>query len=180
MKKLRQEMTSGIEPSACRKCFDREKVTGESSRTYHIRDFPSVITKIPEITAEDGTCSEMKLKYWDFRFSNLCNFKCRSCGPRYSSSWVPDAKKLGIINEQEKVWYIESVNQRANFDFLDEQVKYVEKIYFAGGEPLLMDEHWQILDMLIANNRFDVTLNYNTNCSTLVHNKKNVIDMGKY
>jgi radical SAM protein with 4Fe4S-binding SPASM domain len=179
MKQLRKQMINGVKPDVCRKCFEREAVTGESSRIHHERYFPDVIERIPEITLEDGTCTEMKLKYWDFRFSNLCNFKCRSCCARYSSSWVPDAKKLGLINEQEKVWYIQSVNERANFDFLAEQVKYVEKIYFAGGEPLLMDEHWQILDMLTENKRFDVTLNYNTNCSTLTHNNKNVIDYWK-
>jgi MoaA/NifB/PqqE/SkfB family radical SAM enzyme len=115
------------------------------------------------------------LKYWDFRFSNLCNFKCRSCGPRYSSAWVPDAKKLGYT-DQEKVWSIENVDQQTNFDFLKEQVQHVQKIYFAGGEPLLMPEHWQTLDMLVANNRFDVKLSYNTNLSSLTYGKKNVLD----
>ena len=117
----------------------------------------------------------MELKYWDFRFSNLCNFKCRSCGPRYSSAWVPDAKKLGYT-DQEKVWSIENVDQQTNFDFLKEQVQHVQKIYFAGGEPLLMPEHWQTLDMLVANNRFDVKLSYNTNLSSLTYGKKNALD----
>jgi MoaA/NifB/PqqE/SkfB family radical SAM enzyme len=120
----------------------------------------------------------MELKYWDFRFSNLCNLKCRTCGPRFSSAWVPDAKKLGYT-DQEKVWNIESVDDMSNFDFLKEQVKHVEKIYFAGGEPLLMPEHWQMLDMLVENKRFDVSLSYNTNCTTLTYGKKNIIDYWK-
>ena len=175
MKKLRREMINGEEPKICATCFDREKVTGESGRIYHNKDFGKVIEIIPEITEPDGTCKTMDLKYWDFRFSNLCNFKCRSCGPRYSSAWVPDAKKLGYT-DQEKVWNIESVEDKTNFDFLKDQVQTVEKIYFAGGEPLLMPEHWQILEMLVANNRFDVKLNYNTNCSTFTYGKKNVLD----
>ena len=178
MKSLRKEMISGNEPKICSKCFDREKVTGESSRTYHARDFPDVLTKIPKITLEDGTCTEMKLKYWDFRFSNLCNFKCRSCGPRYSSAWVPDSKKLGHAI-QEKVWSIEAVDDKTNFDFLKDQIQHVERIYFAGGEPLMMPEHWQILDMLVENKRFDVKLSYNTNASLLTYQKKNIIDYWK-
>jgi radical SAM protein with 4Fe4S-binding SPASM domain len=175
MKTLRKQMVNGEEPKICSTCFDRERVTGESGRIYHNREFPKVIEIIPEITEPDGTCTTMELKYWDFRFSNLCNFKCRSCGPRYSSAWVPDAKKLGYT-DQEKVWSIEAVDDKTNFDFLKDQIQHVEKIYFAGGEPLLMPEHWQTLDMLVENKRFDVRLSYNTNCSTFTYGKKNVLD----
>lgn len=78
--------------------------------------------------------------------------------------------------EFEKVTNINSVDDMTNFDFLKEQVTHVEKIYFAGGEPLLMPEHWQILDMLVENKRFDVKISYNTNASTLEYGKKNVLD----
>jgi radical SAM protein with 4Fe4S-binding SPASM domain len=179
MKSLRKEMINGIEPAICNKCFDQERVTGESGRTYHTKNFSHIINKIPEITNDDGTCSEMNLEYWDFRFSNICNFKCRSCGPRYSSAWVPDAKKLGYISEQDKVWNIENVGTSTNFDFLTNQIGTVKRIYFAGGEPLMMDEHWQILQLLVDNSRFDVKVNYNTNCSILTYGKKNVLDYWK-
>ena len=178
MKNLRKQMINGERPNICDTCFNKEDVTGVSGRYYHNRDFPGVLEKIPSITLEDGTCTEMDLKYWDFRFSNLCNFKCRSCGPRYSSAWVPDAKKLGYT-DQEKVWTIESVENKTNVDFLEDQIDNVKRIYFAGGEPLLMDEHWQLLDKLVEKKRFDVKLSYNTNASTLVYGKKNVIDYWK-
>lgn len=178
MKKLRKDMIEGKRPKVCDTCFNKEDVTGVSGRFYHNRDFPDVLKKIPSITLEDGTCTEMDLKYWDFRFSNLCNFKCRSCGPRYSSAWVPDAKKLGYTY-QEKVWNIEGVEDKTNFDFLEDQMDNVKRIYFAGGEPLLMDEHWHILDKLVENKRFDVKLSYNTNCSVLEYGKKNVLDYWK-
>ena len=59
---------------------------------------------------------------------------------------------------------------------MENQIDNVKIIYFAGGEPLLMSEHWQILDKLVEKKRFDVKLSYNTNCSTLEYGKKNVID----
>jgi organic radical activating enzyme len=183
MKNLRLQMIKGEEPEICNKCFDREKVTGESGRIYHNRDFPEVIEIIPEITKPDGTCTTMDLKYWDFRFSNLCNFKCRSCGPRYSSAWIPDARAMGLPDienlqpdNQDKVWSIGQVGNKLNYDFLKDQIHTVQRIYFAGGEPLLMDEHWKILEMLVENKRFDVKLAYNTNCSMLTYGKKNVMD----
>lgn len=178
MKKLRKEMIEGKRPSICDTCWKKEDVTGSSGRTIHNRDFPEVIEKIPAITLEDGTCTEMDLKYWDFRFSNLCNLKCRSCGPRYSSAWVPDAKKLGYT-DQEKIWNIESVEDKPNVDFLENQIDNVKRIYFAGGEPLMMPEHWQILDKLVEKKRFDVRLSYNTNCSILEYKKKNIIEYWK-
>ena len=178
MKSLRKQMINGERPKICDTCWNKEDVTGVSGRFYQNRDFPEVLKKIPDITLEDGTCTEMNLKYWDFRFSNLCNLKCRSCGPRYSSAWVPDAKKLGYT-DQEKVWNIETVEDQTNVDFLEDQIDNVRRIYFAGGEPLLMPEHWQILDKLVEKKRFDVKLSYNTNASTLVYGKKNVIDYWK-
>ena len=96
MKSLRREFMEDKEPKICSTCFDRERVTGESGRRFHNRDFGKVIDIIPEITESDGTCKKMELKYWDFRFSNLCNFKCRSCGPRYSSAWVEDSTKRWV------------------------------------------------------------------------------------
>jgi MoaA/NifB/PqqE/SkfB family radical SAM enzyme len=105
--------------------------------------------------------------------------KCRSCGPRFSSAWVPDAKKLGWISEQDKVWNIDQVSDMTNYNFLKDHVDHVQKIYFAGGEPLLMPEHWQILDMLVEHKKFDVKISYNTNASVLSYAGKNALDYWK-
>ena len=179
MKSLRLQMVNGEEPKICSTCFNKERVTGLSGRIHHNKAFPKVLERIPKITDQTGYVSEMNLLYWDFRFSNLCNLKCRSCGPRYSSAWVPDAKKLGLISNQDKVWNIDSVDNTNNFDFLTEQINVVEKIYFAGGEPLMMDEHWQILELLDKNKRHDVKISYNTNCTTFTYKNKDVFDYWK-
>ena len=99
---------------------------------------------------------------------------------RYSSAWVPDAKKLGWITEQEKVWHnCKETEKVTNVEFLRNSVDKVKQIYFAGGEPLMMPEHWAILDMLVEAKRFDVKIQYNTNMSKLTYNKKNVLDYWK-
>lgn len=177
MRHMRLDMLNGKIPSYCKTCTDREPVTGDSSRIFHNREFPHVIDRIPETTLADGTVTEMKLKYWDFRFSNLCNFKCRSCGPVYSSSWLPDAKKLNWpVEDWQKVVTTDAIDGLNNYKFLEKQIDEVEKIYFAGGEPLLMPEHWYILEMLIEAKRFDTRICYNTNTSKLVYQGKNVLD----
>jgi len=175
MTALRRDMIKGIEPRICNKCFDQERVVGHSSRTINNKTFKSSYDNIPNITNSDGTVTELKLKYWDFRFSNICNFKCRSCGPRYSSAWVPDANKMKM-SSQDKVWHIEQVDNKPNYEFLEQHINYVEKIYFAGGEPLMMQEHWDTLELIDRHNRYDVRVLYNTNLSVLTYNKRNVLD----
>ncbi len=177
MKKVRVEMINGEKPNMCSRCFDSEQSSGFSTRLNHNRYFSSKLAEIPVITQSDGTVEQVDLRYWDFRFSNLCNYKCRTCGPQYSSAWIPDAKELGWnVPEDAKVIEINGVDQSTNIDFLKKYVHQVEKIYFAGGEPLLMDEHWQILDMLDEAKRYDVIITYNTNLSKLTYKNKNVLD----
>lgn len=178
LKTLRKEMLAGIAPTACTKCYNAEAATGLSNRIHNNRNFNSKLASIPIITKEDGHTDDIDLRYWDFRFSNICNYKCRSCGPRFSSTWIPDAVKLGYFTEEEskKVIAITEIDNESHLDFLEKYVDVVEHIYFAGGEPLIMDEHYKILDMLVAKNRFDVIIKYNTNLSTFKHKKYNVLD----
>ena len=62
LKEIRLQMLNGERPNICRKCYDREDVTGESARTYHRWEFSEVLDRIPAITLDDGTATEMKLK----------------------------------------------------------------------------------------------------------------------
>lgn len=180
MKNLRTEMINNNEPKMCKRCFDSERSSGTSNRTNHNKYFKSKLAEIPVITAPDGFVEKVDLKYWDFRFSNLCNYKCRTCGPEFSSSWIPDAMATGWDRgDNKKVLNVNSVDETTNIDFLTKYINTVEKIYFAGGEPLLMDEHWQILDMLDKAGRYDVILTYNTNLSILSYKGKNVLDYWK-
>jgi len=119
MKKVRVEMINGEKPNMCSRCFDSEQSSGFSTRLNHNRYFSSKLAEIPVITQSDGTVEQVDLRYWDFRFSNLCNYKCRTCGPQYSSAWIPDAKELGWnVPEDAKVIEINVVDQSTNIDFL--------------------------------------------------------------
>lgn len=179
MKSLRSEMMEGKKPKICSICFDRESATGQSVRIYNNREFKDVVRSIPEITSSDGSVKEMKLKYWDFRFSNICNFKCRSCVPNLSSSWIPDARKLGLQEIDTKIFEIKHINNSSVYKFIDENIDHVEKIYFAGGEPLLMDEHWYVINRLIEKKKFNVKLYYSTNLSNLEYKNQKITDLWK-
>jgi len=105
-------------------------------------------------------------KQLDIRNSNICNLKCRTCGPDFSSKW---ADELGITVPVKKTdidQYIDKV--------LNSSVKY---IYFAGGEPMLNPDHWNLLDRLIETNlAADIGLQYSTNCTTVKYKNKNIFD----
>jgi sulfatase maturation enzyme AslB (radical SAM superfamily) len=105
------------------------------------------------------------MTYWDIRFSNLCNLKCRSCGHIFSSQWYQDQAKLAgpAWKEQNTVLNYAGRTETDMWKQLEPHLDYVEQIYFAGGEPLLMEEHYNILNELVKRERFDVRLIYNTN-----------------
>ena len=116
-------------------------------------------------TQQDGTVDDFELTYWDIRFSNLCNLSCRSCGHIFSSSWYQDQAKLAgpEWKRTHKVLNYAGRFETDAWEQLVEHIDHVEQIYFAGGEPLLMDEHYRILDELVRRKKFDVRLIYNTN-----------------
>lgn len=164
MRELRTRMLAGQKSSTCTRCYEQEASGFFSGRQSANKHHGHHIAKT-DATQEDGTVEKMELTYWDIRFSNLCNLRCRSCGHIFSSQWYQDQAKLAGPE-----WKLaNSVLNYAGRDSLDmwtqlePHLDYVEQIYFAGGEPLLMEEHYRILEELVKRGRFDVRLIYNTN-----------------
>jgi radical SAM protein with 4Fe4S-binding SPASM domain len=179
MKQLRKEMLEDKKPKWCERCYVHEKAGVGSVRIVDNDSFPEELKKAPFHTDEDGYNNRMDLIHWDFRFSNKCNLKCRSCGPAYSSAWVPDAKKLYGNNDFEKLTKFEEVDGSTNLDFVKKNAKTVKRIYFAGGEPLIMDEHYKVLEMILAAGNKNCKITYNTNLNHLTYKNWNVIDFWK-
>lgn len=176
MKEVRKKLLAGEYVEGCKNCYKHESTGsgGFSFRNFANNEFGQHFDLIQE-TMEDGHLPGMNLKYFDVRFSNLCNFKCRTCGDMFSSTWAAESYKQGYGE-------INGLMHASNGDpKLLEQFKphlgNLEMLYFAGGEPLITPEHYEILEYLIDNDSTDVTLRYNTNCSRLDFKDKNVIDL---
>lgn len=172
MKELRKYMLEGKKHDNCRKCFQQEENGLDSTRTSSNRHFKKHIPSITNNTLKNGHNNDFKLIYWDFRFSNLCNMKCRMCGSFLSSKWYEDDLKIFGGSELDRA--LINVNDYSKKDiqlYLEEFMDDVEEIYFAGGEPLLMDEHYYILEELNRKERYDVRLRYNTNLGYLKYKK---------
>jgi hypothetical protein len=164
MKEMRKQMLNEKPVSACSKCYEQESIGFVSGRISANKHHGHHIDRIHE-TKEDGTLDRFELIYWDIRFSNLCNLSCRSCGHIFSSSWYQDQVKLAgpEWKKRNKVLNYAGRFETDAWDQLVEHIEHVEQIYFAGGEPLLMEEHYKILDELVRQKKFDVRLIYNTN-----------------
>jgi sulfatase maturation enzyme AslB (radical SAM superfamily) len=157
MQKLRSDMLSETPHAACTRCYEQEESGFFSGRKSANKHHGHHVKKLEE--------NPFEMTYWDIRFSNLCNLKCRSCGHIFSSQWYQDQARLAGPDWKERNTVLNYAG-RTETDMwtqLEPHLDYVEQIYFAGGEPLLMEEHYRILEELIKRDRTDVRLIYNTN-----------------
>ena len=177
-KSARKQFLSNNYPKECKKaCYDIEELGGESNRQQVNKRFAN-FANLQKHTKSDGSIVNHPI-YLDIRFGNKCNFKCRICGPYASSTWFKDSLKISKFKNtsaQLEDYYTDSPDF---WNYLDKIKKTVKYFYFAGGEPLLMDGHYKLLNWLIDNNKTDVDLTYNTNLSTLTYKHHDVFDLWK-
>jgi radical SAM protein with 4Fe4S-binding SPASM domain len=179
-KAMRANMLADQPCVECTKCYEQERHGAFSMRNDSNRNYGHLIGEVNE-TNTDGTHEEFKIRYWDVRFSNLCNFRCRSCGPIFSSNWYNDHVKLynrvpDVLNrDMARVEYATG-NEDGMLEQMQEHIPHLEQVYFAGGEPLIMKEHYYLLEKLIAAGKTDIRLQYNTNFSEMRFKDKHVFE----
>lgn len=179
-RQLRLDMLGETKNPACGRCYEQEEsgfFSGRKSANKHHGHHIKEIYATDETGAQDG----FAMTYWDIRFSNLCNLSCRSCGHIFSSSWYQDQVKLAGEDwgRKNRPLNIAGRNPQDMWQQLLPHIDYVEQIYFAGGEPLMMDEHYRILEELERRGRFDVRLIYNTNFTQVKLKDRYVFDYWK-
>lgn len=182
-RQMRINMMNDKTCKECTKCYENERNGAFSMRNDANRNYGHLIGEVDR-TGVDGSHPEFKLRYWDVRFSNLCNFRCRSCGPIFSSNWYNDHVKLYnrvpdvLGRDMERVEYTTGDEDGMLFQ-MEPHIPYLEQVYFAGGEPLIMKEHYYLLEQLVKHNKNNVRIQYNTNFSELRYKNKHVFDYWK-
>ncbi len=165
-KSLRLKMLSGEAIPGCSRCSHLENSGFKSMRNEMNQFFHSYLDLTKE-TKEDGSIEKLQLRYIDIRFSNLCNFKCRGCGPTLSSAWFDDYKALypeEFLGKRVNSISVESPHFWSELKLL---IPHADVIYFGGGEPLITKEHFEILSYLNELGLNDIELRYTTNLSQL-------------
>lgn len=166
---VRRMMLNGERPKQCQICYDEEKTSGWSSRLGFNDSYKEEVnkTRLPISGAK-------RIQMLDIRFSNICNMKCRMCSSGFSSLWAQEDKQRGI---GDKVIY------RVDESFIDQIIDIlpsIDHIYFAGGEPLIMDEHYRILEEIQRQNLANkIFLRYSTNLSVTQYKSKDLISLWK-
>jgi hypothetical protein len=184
VRSIRRTMMNGDIPDACQVC-NHKLLNTDVYRSYFWHMFRHHYDRIWETTDETGHTS-MKPVSWDYRFSNLCNFKCRMCGDMLSSSWESEVKRHGLIdvNDPKNEWIQEPVRSKMRRWQTDAAEKEfgaavesgtVEEIYWVGGEPLMYEQHWNYMQRIIELGYADrVYARYNTNLSRIEYRGLNL------
>ena len=174
MRRTRLQMIAGEVPASCVKCFEEEAKGIVSKRQWETREWAQRLDlqKLVKQTKEDGT-APVSIPYFDLRLGNLCQLKCVMCSPHDSSSWIkewklqyPQYKNEELVRDQgwneefDYTWY-----KKGSFiDSMKHQAFNIQELYFAGGEPLLIPEHYAILEFMVAEGYAkDCNLRYNSN-----------------
>jgi hypothetical protein len=175
MRSVRRRMMAGETLPECEVCNDKLLNT-DVYRTYFWHLFKNRYDEAMDSTQPDGTTS-MKPISWDYRFSNLCNFKCRMCGDMLSSAWESEQRQHNMINwhNSKNNWMQPEIRQQIS-QFQDTQIEKefaqavedgrVEEVYWVGGEPLMYEQHWRYMRRIIElGHGKNIYARYNTNLS---------------
>lgn len=162
MKEFRLSLLKDGLPDSCFSCKKSEELGVPSLRDFYNDRFRSSFSEVAENTNEDGSLKTVKFKGYHFKVSNKCNNKCRMCNADASSSF--NGK---LISNTEQI----------NFkEFVENNIEHFESLAFAGGEPLIMDEHYWLLQKLIDKGKTNVYLQYCTNGSSLKYKSHDVLE----
>jgi len=180
MKGVRRQMLKGEVPPSCSKCFKEESAGHRSKRNWETEYWSRRVSvrELIDATSADGQVAP-KVTYVDLRLGTKCNLKCIMCSPHDSSFWVGDWKKLHPQIQNDSLreineWPNNGKNDGASYDWhknnpafweqLYQQLPNMQQLYFAGGEPLIIDEHYQLLEECIRRGEAShIELRYNSN-----------------
>ena len=163
MQKLRQEFLDGTKPETCRKCWNEEQ-SGRTSKRMH------TLNRLEHIVIDTEWTSDAKpLIFIDFKLGNICNLKCRICGSWSSSTFAAEEVQFEGKDSfhyqmlKDGAWPRRNQKFWTEIDKLMYQVKYLE---FTGGEPFMIQEHFQLLQRMVDKGiAHNVEIHYNTNGS---------------
>ena len=184
MKSVRRRMMAGETLSECEVCNDKLLNTSVY-RSYFDSLFGHKYNEVVASTDESGYTT-MKPVSWDYRFSNLCNFKCRMCGDMLSSAWETEQRQHNMVDwsNPKNNWMRPEIKQQITA-FQDTQIEAefaaavaehrVEEVYWVGGEPLMYEQHWRYMRQIVEQGDGGrVYARYNTNLSRIDYRGTNL------
>ena len=177
MRSVRRRMIAGETLPECEVC-NNKLLNTDVYRSYFDSLFGHKYIQAMQETDATGFTT-MKPVSWDYRFSNLCNFKCRMCGDMLSSAWESEQKTYNMVNwhDPKNNWMKPDIKKQIE-EFQESQIEAefaravdehrVEEVYWVGGEPLMYEQHWRYMKRIIdLGDGQNVYARYNTNLSRI-------------
>ena len=165
MYQLRQAFLAGQKPATCNRCW-MEESAGRTSKRMHTLD------RLKHVVPDTQWTQDAKpLMFLDLKLGNICNLKCRICGS-WSSSQFATEDLQALPPEQRKTSFAYQMlragawpRENSNFwDQIDQCLTDIRYIEFTGGEPFLIQEHFDMLQGIVDRGiAHQVEIHYNTN-----------------
>lgn len=186
MRSVRRRMMAGETLPECDVC-NSKLLNTDVYRSYFNSLFAHKYTQVVKSTDADGSTSMLPVS-WDYRFSNLCNFKCRTCGDMLSSSWESEQRQHNMINwTNPKNNWMQPAVRKDIAAFQDQQIDAefalaveqhrIEEVYWVGGEPLMYEQHWRYMNRIVElGDGPRVYARYNTNLSRISYRGIDLFD----
>lgn len=175
MKSVRRRMLAGEKLPECAVC-NEEILTLSTYREWFNQLFKHKKNEAIAKTAPDGRC-DLPVVSFDYRISNLCNFKCRMCGSQLSSQWEAENRQSSVWNTSSEPWMTPEVQAKMKAfqtEVTETELQaaadqgVLEELYWVGGEPVLWEIHWRIMQQLVREKKSArVFARYNTNLSLI-------------
>jgi MoaA/NifB/PqqE/SkfB family radical SAM enzyme len=173
-RQLRLDMLEEKPVDDCNTCYIKEGVYKDDTvfRASYNRDFIEHFKKVTN-TNSDGSLDQFELKQLNYKPNNLCNLQCRMCSSSYSSSLYQVERAIGKT-------VIGGALKKSNPTLLEQYTKHIDhlqQIIFEGGEPLMMKETYDFVELLDKHKRHDIQLQYITNMTHTGLGKRNALDL---
>jgi organic radical activating enzyme len=196
IRSVRLSLLAGEKIEECNTCWVKERMGGISRRMVSNRLYKDEFTEdIARKHTDAAGNTDWDPSYWDLRFGNLCNLKCVMCHPASSNQWYEeyvlinnetsftDGGKIVQLSRYSVGRYVDSgvYNWWDNQNFWDrlrKKIPFLKQVYLVGGEPMLIEPHYDFLQHVVDSGRAgEVTLEYDTNLTTV---NQRVLDLWKY
>jgi hypothetical protein len=187
MKQMRKDFLDSKKPTNCKKCWDEEDTNITSKRLVWAEQFSQKYPELDYVFTNEVT--DKNLVYLDLKLGTICNLKCRICGPMSSSKWAQDEMDIAVKFEgvqkkdvkdlQAYKWLKQGNWPRENNAFwknLEDILPNVVHLEFTGGEPWLINEHFEVLEKAVVDGYAkNMYVHYNTNGTQLpIHALENI------
>lgn len=154
LKSLQKEILEGKIPQACHGCVSQEATQGRSLRTDSISDYNNQIF------------TDTKIDFIDYRSSNICNFKCRSCNPMFSHGIAREVQ----VNSELKDFYplinTKTVStDEAHYEWIINNLDQIKRLMFTGGEPTVIPGIKLIIEEVLKNHADTISILITSNAS---------------